>query len=384
MGFSVRLAPGVRIRASSRGIRTSIGPRAARLHVGAGRTGFSTGAGPVGFYTSLSGTRRSTGGSSRRSGVGSSQRVLAQATKAELAEQLRLALTNILNLHRQDFPAAQRPIAPEPPTVEVDAVRAKHRKQALDRISLLRRADRRAAKAQAELAAAAEIQDLEGQRADAKARHQAELDQWWTALSANDEDMVLAVLSAAFEDNEAPAVAVGVAGAELTTAVLVPGIDIVPERKPTMTAAGNLSLKKLTKTERYGLHAILVASHMLLTAREALAVAPGITGVRIVALQQSRVDAFGAPQIDVLLAAHFERSRLAAVRWDDTDANIIVHDAATEIVANIKRTTHELLPVDLDKEPAIRELVESIELGELLERQDNIHDVKAMTPPSVR
>ena len=43
MGFSVKIAPGVRVRASSRGIRTSIGPRAARLHVGGGRTGFSTG-----------------------------------------------------------------------------------------------------------------------------------------------------------------------------------------------------------------------------------------------------------------------------------------------------------------------------------------------------
>ncbi|MFI2651773.1 DUF4236 domain-containing protein [Micromonospora fulviviridis] len=38
MGFSIRLAPGVRIRASSRGIRTSLGPRAARVHFGAGRT----------------------------------------------------------------------------------------------------------------------------------------------------------------------------------------------------------------------------------------------------------------------------------------------------------------------------------------------------------
>ena len=45
MSFSVKIAPGVRVRASSRGVRTSIGPRVARVHVGAGRTGISTGAG---------------------------------------------------------------------------------------------------------------------------------------------------------------------------------------------------------------------------------------------------------------------------------------------------------------------------------------------------
>ncbi|MEV6371484.1 DUF4236 domain-containing protein [Micromonospora musae] len=58
MGFSIKLAPGVRIRASSRGIRTSVGPRVARVHVGAGRTGVSIGIGPVGFYPSLGGCAR--------------------------------------------------------------------------------------------------------------------------------------------------------------------------------------------------------------------------------------------------------------------------------------------------------------------------------------
>ena len=40
-----RVAPGVSIRASGRGIRTSVGPRAARVHVGAGRTAVSSGFG---------------------------------------------------------------------------------------------------------------------------------------------------------------------------------------------------------------------------------------------------------------------------------------------------------------------------------------------------
>src|SRR5689334_1754194 len=61
MGFGIRVAPGVRISASSRGVRAGIGPRAARVHVGSGRTGFSTGVGPVTYYTSGSSRRRARG-----------------------------------------------------------------------------------------------------------------------------------------------------------------------------------------------------------------------------------------------------------------------------------------------------------------------------------
>lgn len=45
MGVYVKLAPGVRVRISRRGLRWSLGPRAARLHVGVGGPGISTGAG---------------------------------------------------------------------------------------------------------------------------------------------------------------------------------------------------------------------------------------------------------------------------------------------------------------------------------------------------
>lgn len=161
---------------------------------------------------------------------------------------------------------------------------------------------------------------------------------------------------------------VGVEGAELTVVVLVPGLEAVPERKPTVTAAGNLSLKKLTRTERSSLHTVLVSSHVLLTVREALAVAPGIAAVRAIALQQSRIDVFGKHVVDVVMAARFDRARLAAVRWDIAEANVIVHDAASELVINFKRTTHELLPVDVVREPAIADLISRVETEGLIER----------------
>lgn len=57
MGFNFKIAPGVKIRASSRGLSASVGPRAARVHFGAGGTGVSTGVGPVSLCQSVGGGR---------------------------------------------------------------------------------------------------------------------------------------------------------------------------------------------------------------------------------------------------------------------------------------------------------------------------------------
>lgn len=132
MGFSFKVAPGVRIRASSRGIRTSVRTRAARVHIGAGRTGFSSGAGPVSFYTSLGGGRRSGGRSgSRPPSMASYQRQLAAAQKAEEAQRLAAAFQEILNVHRTEFPPAVPPVAPPPSLPDARAVRRRHERDAL-------------------------------------------------------------------------------------------------------------------------------------------------------------------------------------------------------------------------------------------------------------
>src|SRR3954469_15138917 len=153
MGFSVKLAPGVRVRASSRGVRTSLGPRIARVHVGGGRAGFSTGVGPVSYYTGAGGSgRRSTS----RSGAGTAtaNRQLAAATRAaekmEQARALLSALEAILNLHRGEFPPAHPPVAPTPPPVAPTAFRAHHVKEAKSATSVFSRSDRKAALLEAE------------------------------------------------------------------------------------------------------------------------------------------------------------------------------------------------------------------------------------------
>jgi hypothetical protein len=87
MGFSVKLAPGVRVRVSSHGVRAGIGPRIARVHVGAGRTGFSSGLGPFSVYGSVGGKRRRN--SSRNNGGRSSGRPSAATLERQAAAARR-------------------------------------------------------------------------------------------------------------------------------------------------------------------------------------------------------------------------------------------------------------------------------------------------------
>jgi hypothetical protein len=366
MGFSFKVAPGVRIRASSRGIRTSVGPRAARAHIGAGRTGFSSGAGPVSFYTSLGGGRR--GG--RRSGsrapsMASYQRQLAAAEKAEEAQRLAAALQEILNVHRTEFPPAVAPVAPPPPLPDARAVRRRQERDAVAGIGLFQRAARAQAKDCAARAAEAELAAARQQAIEQQAEVQRQLNRRRQQLCDNDPEVILATLAEAFEDNEAPAAPVAVDGAELDLVVLAPPYEVVPERMPDRTQAGNLTLRKLPKGERSTLYALLVFGHLLVTMREAFAVAPGITAIRSVLLRHGDPDAYGRPRLECLLAGRFVRAAFDGVRWHDADASRIVEDTATELLVNLRRGT-ELQPINLSKEPEIQKVIDLVDFDELL------------------
>ena len=241
MGFYFRVAPGLKLRVTRGGLRIGVGPRAARLHLGAGGTGVSTGAGPWTYYQPLR-TGQSRNGGTRRASSGFP--TAADQKRAE-AESISTELTRLLDLHREEFPAAAPPVvAPVAPT-PLSEFTKRRRKQELAGIGFWRWSARRQARARA---AADAQQDLaqEQARLDAdRARAQQDADQWWQRLHVNDEDTVLDAVNTAFEDNEAPAVAVSVNGAEIELAVLVPDIDVVPERMPGVTDAGNLSLRRM-------------------------------------------------------------------------------------------------------------------------------------------
>ncbi|MEV6370441.1 DUF4236 domain-containing protein [Micromonospora musae] len=376
MGFSIKLTPGVRIRASSRGIRTSVGPRVARVHVGAGRTGVSTGIGPVGFYSSI-------GGGARRSGrsrgatpstaayqrqLVAQQRQAAQAQRAEEAQHLAQAFLRILALHRVEFPTATRPIAPPPAPPERSSIYKHYEQHALAGIGLFDRSKRAAAKQQAAQWTEAETQRQWADRLQQQAAWQQHLDQRWQQLCVNVPDVVIETLEEAFEDNEAPSAAVGVTGSEVSLVVLVPGVDhVVPDRMPTTAQAGNLSLRKLPQRDRADYYKQFISGQILVTIREAIAVAPAIESARVAVLRHDGADSYGRPRMSCLLAVKIHRRALNGVHWDTADAVAIVNDTNSELLQNPRPRTGDPQPLDLAAEPALAALINAVDLTELLQ-----------------
>ena len=208
MGFSLKLAPGVRVRVSSHGVRAGIGPRVARVHVGTGRTGFSSGLGPLSVYGAVGGKRRrksshQSGGrsSGRPSGAAlerqaaAARRAQGEADKAGEAQRLAAIFQEIISLHRHDFPPVERPVAPMPELPDPAAVNKSHEKNALRGVGMFDRASRAAARQYAAQAAQAELDDRWRQAQAEQAQAQQELDRQWARLVGNDPDTVLATLA---------------------------------------------------------------------------------------------------------------------------------------------------------------------------------------------
>jgi len=126
-----------------------------------------------------------------------------------------------------------------------------------------------------------------------------------------------------------------------------------------------LTLRKLSKTDRAALYTTLVLGHLLVTLREAVAVAPGIAAVRAVVLQDAGPDAYGRTRLQCLVAGRFVRSVFDGVRWKEADAGRIVEDTASELLVNL-RTGKGLQPIDLRHEPEIQAVISLVDVEELV------------------
>lgn len=359
MGFYFRVAPGVKVRLTRRGVRTSLGPRAARLHVGAGGPGLSTGAGPVSYYHGLGGSGRS----GRRS-TGQHTRSLSAATKAERAEQIAAAIDAILALHRPGFPPAQRPEAARVEVTDRDELIARREKGAASEHWFFQLRTRRAARARARAAAIAEHAELV-RTADAQhVQDQQVLDDYWERLLSGDEDAVMSALGSALQDNDAESAPVGVEDDIASVVVRVPDAETLPQRIPGTTAAGNLSLRKATKTQWNSLYTEMVAGYVVVTAKEVLAAIPSVREASVVAVRRTAPDAYGERQAEALMAARFTRESLDGVLWEQADALQVVTDASTEHVIDHKGVVQEMQALDPDEHPDIAAALVVIDLDD--------------------
>lgn len=336
------------------------------MHVGSGRTGFSTGAGPVSYYTSVGGGRRRSSSAGRsgpsRTTVVAQQRQAAKAQKQQEASQLAEAIEGLTSIHHTSFEPATAPVVDAVAARPLAQIEEEHRKAGLEGIGFFKFADRRAAKAAAvESAARAHGQEVFEANVETQAL-QAAADRWWRQVVDNDPDTILSLLEEAFEDNEVPAAAVGVAADEVALVAVVPALETVPDRAPSVTAAGNLSLKKMAKRDRVAIYNEFVAGCLLVTLKEAFAVAPGLQSARVAALRDDGPDSYGRPDLVCLAAGRWTRQALDGVVWT-TDASRILNDTSSELLLTQKGQAKELQPLDLADQPDIVQLLDATDFS---------------------
>jgi hypothetical protein len=350
--FSLTLAPGVQIWASRDGLNTNFGPPTPRIYVGQQFANPAIPAAPLTFYAP-SGPRL-------QQPSYLAPQLPPTADKTQQARALTSAIEGIRTLHHQDFPPVQRLIVPYPSRPDHAAILRRRMNDALTRVSIFRRSTRQAATAAAVLATRMECTELEAASQAQYAAIQQEIDTLWQRLTTNDSDVLLAVLSNTFQNSSAHAAPLGVWDAEAQLALLAPDLAALPERRPTTTAAGNLSLKKFTKGEMADLYKQLVAGLALKTTKEAFAVAPSVTEMRIVALRHTPANAYGKVRPEAILAARITRAALKGVQWTEADALTIINEVSSELVTRATGPTKAFAPLDLKMEPEIARLIDVI------------------------
>jgi hypothetical protein len=353
--FSVKLVPDVYIQQSRDRLQANPGPRSPRVYVGQQLANPAIPATPLTFYTPSRARRE------QPSYLAPQQPPTAD--KAQQAQALASAIEGIRTLHHQEFPPVQKAVPPYPSRPDHAAILSRRMNDALARVSIFRRSTRKAAKAAAVLATRMECTELE---AASQAQHvavQQEIDTLWQRLITNDSDVVLAVLSHEFQYSSAHGAPLGAWDAEAQLALLAPDLAAMPERHPTTTAAGNLSLKKFTKGEMADLYKQLVAGLVLATAKEAFAVAPSVIGIRIVAIRSTPADAYGKIRPEAILAARVARAALNGVRWTEADALTILNEISSELVTSIAGPSKAFAPLDLKTEPEIAHLIDVVTPG---------------------
>jgi hypothetical protein len=354
MGLYIRLAPGLKLRATSRGLRVGVGPRQARMWMGAGGTGVSTGAGPVSVYRNLGGTSRG-----RAPSLTAYERQLRQAQQAEELAALANQLQAMLSLHQEDFPPAQPPVAPPPEPLDVASLEKQAVKAAKAGVSFFNRSERREAgeraRTEAREEAAAEMERREANRREV----QRELDEQWHRLLSNDPGAVIATLEAAFADNAAPAVPVDCTDGRVTVLMVMEAEDAFPERVPNLTPTGKPSSRKLSKTERSELYVAWMSSNILATVREALTVAPATLSVTVAVLKKGSRTPFGETPLGVVYAGTLTRQMCDRIEWARPEALDAI-SYADDVLMETKGRAKQLVDIDLSDHPDLQVVVAEV------------------------
>lgn len=322
-GVSVKLAPSVRLRATHRGIRAT---------VGTGPTAGSRGRGPI---------------AQARPTLAELSDQARTADKAEAVQQVLHAERLLTTQHVVDFPASQQPVVAPPEPVDVDRIEKVFRRQAMADLGWFARRRRWAARIEAKRAASVVANELYAQAVEEAERLQSEYHAYWNALSAHDRDTVVAAVDSAFADNapESTCVDSGIdpdSGPYVSCVVTFGHPDLVPDRTVAMTPKGRPALKERSKTDLNNMYVAAMASTVLATVREALAVAPAANEVRMVVVRDERA---GTSQprnrgLSAIYAGTFRRHQMESISWRtiDTEAELLCATGAEFVRTEVARS----------------------------------------------
>lgn len=367
MGFGIRIAPGVRISASKRGLRAGLGPRIARVHVGTGRVGVSTGLGPVTYYTGVGGKRRKRPSRGRqqpvarqpRASLAQLERQARQAQRDQEIAQLLQLERSLVTLHLEEFPSATRSEIPPPTPVDSKEVARELRRDAMAGIPWRQRNQRRNAK---RLAAARLPQAIADEAARRQQNHddrQAEADALYAKLVGNDPITVLSALEAAFEDNQSAAAGVDCSGATASVVILFGSPDSIPDRKPATTPTGKPTLHKRSKTEREDLYLAALGSTVLATVKEGFACCPGLEQILVLVARRNPTALTVADGLEAIYIGGFRRMRIVGLDWRNVSP---VHELLITPGAKINRrgSTGQVARLHVANDPELESVMRTL------------------------
>lgn len=354
-GVTVKLASGLRLQADGRGIRAAFGPRAPRTDPGIGQPGCAADAGTTSYDTA-----DDSEGAQEPSPFGPTRPTLAQLhskerapDKAERMQQVLDAERFLTTRHLVDFPANQPAIAEPPQPLDTDRIEQAFRRQAMADVGWFNRAGRRAARELAHSAAVAVADEQYATAADEAERLQAAYYAHWKALTAHDRDTVVAAVDDALAGiaPESTCVDAGIdqgSGRYVSCVVTFGHPDLVPDRVVAPALTGRPALKKRSRSDINDLYVTALASIVLATVREALAVATAAAEVRIVVVRPTPLTATAPDDaIRLIYAGRFVRAKLDGLDWQtiDLESELLRADGAEFVRRGAART---VVPLDVD------------------------------------
>lgn len=367
---SFKVAQGVRISASSRGVRTSIGNNKARVSFGGGRTYTSAKIAGVrvsqdSYSSGRSSTRvsvggRSTGVSSSASRSSSPRPSLAQLERAAQAEEVMRVERELTSLHLEQFPAAAPEPVPAPEPVSLDALVKERQRQAVRGIGFLRFGERRAARERAKADAGLEAARIDAENGEIYRGLLDDAADRWRRLLDHEPEAVITAIDSVFADNASESTCVD-AGAEedgsryATVVVVFGSATLVPEKTAALTPAGNLTLKKRSKTDRNALYVRALGSTVIATVREALQTSPATNEIRVVVLRRDPQATTLANQTVPIYTGTFARSAVDLLPLDRIDLEEFLA-RVPEARFHRKGATLEVAAIDTRDDPDLAAL----------------------------